>query len=81
MRSVIVRKPKGPFIWRKNNNNNNKNNNNTTTTTTTTTTNNNNMGTGVGQAQLQPTTGMWTLLPTRVRGGTFGKYQQPFSQG
>ena len=39
------------------------------------------MSTGVGQAQLQPTTGMWMLLPTRVQGGTFGKCQQPLSQG
>ena len=42
---------------------------------------NNKIGTGVGQAQLQPTTGMWTLSSTRFRGGTFGKCQQPFSQG
>ena len=39
------------------------------------------MGTGVGQAQLQPTAGMWMLLPTGVQGGTFGKCQQPLSQG
>ena len=38
------------------------------------------MGTGVGQAQLQPTTGMWTLPPTRVRGGTFDKCQQTGSR-
>ena len=25
--------------------------------------------------------GMWTLPPTRVWGGTFGKCQQPLSQG
>lgn len=25
----------------------------------------------------QPTTGTWTLPPTRVRGDTFGKCQQP----
>ena len=80
MRSVIVVNLKDRLYGEKNNNNNNNKNNNNNNNTTTTTTNNN-MGTGVGQAQLQPTTGMWTLLPTRVRGGTFGKYQQPFSQG
>ena len=39
------------------------------------------MGTGVGQAQLQSTTVMWTLPPTRVRGGTFGNCQRPLNQG
>ena len=36
---------------------------------------------GVGQAQLQPTTDMWTLPSIRVRDGTFSKCQQPLSQG
>ena len=35
------------------------------------------MGTGAGQVQLHPTTGMWTLPPTKVGSGTFGKYQEP----
>ena len=40
------------------------------------------MGTGVGQAQLQPTTGMWTLPPPPESGvAQFGKCQQPLSQG
>ena len=35
--------------------------------------NNNYQGTGVEQAQLQTTTGMWTLPPTKAWDGTFGK--------
>ena len=39
------------------------------------------MGTGVGQALLQPTTRMWMLPPTRVRGGTIGKCSNPLAKG